>query len=149
MAGAFAWRTVAPGLTGRVRALPAALLVGVLAAPATAQTFSGSTDVPVPGGTAGVAAVLGMRAPPRAIFIPELVRHIYGAPEGKNEEADRLLHLLADYIADVGRLQTALAAVQPANGSVSLSLANDQNGRKRLQALLEVIGLRLRGQNRQ
>jgi hypothetical protein len=49
----------------------------------------------------------------------------------------------------VSRLQTALAAVQPATGSVSLSLANDQNGRKRLQALLEVIGLRLRGQNRQ
>jgi hypothetical protein len=30
---------------------------------------------------------------------------IYGAPEGKNEERDRLLHLLADYIADVSRLQ--------------------------------------------
>ena len=85
-----------------------------------------------------------MTAPPRALFLSELTRHIYGAPQGKSEHTDRLLAVLASYLEGVDRFHQALSAVQPIDGTISLALAHDKNGRKRLNSFLNLLGLALK-----
>ena len=111
------------------------------------QAFAPSADIPVAGGTAGLARALGMTPPSAAVFIPELARHIYGVPEGKNDETDRLLVVIASYLDVADRFQAALARVQPKEGGINLSLATQKAERKRLPDFLDPIGLKLREQN--
>ncbi len=124
--------------------LPSRALAG---APGAPQSFTSSTDIPVAGGTGGLAGALGITPPPPAVFISELARHIYGVPEGKNDETDRLLGVLAGYLDVADRFQAALARVQPDTGGIALSLATRKNERKRLQEFLDLIGLKLREQD--
>ena len=68
--------------------LVAASVVLVLACPSAASVIS--EDVPVPGGTAAFAQAFGIDpVPDRSLFLYEIIRLLYNAPEGRRPPAIR------------------------------------------------------------
>ena len=81
------------GLQRRLAALLVATIVAALQAPLSAATTI-SQDIPVPGGTAGLASALGIDpVPDRGRFVAELTRLAYDA-EGRNPTAALFLQTL-------------------------------------------------------
>jgi hypothetical protein len=116
---------------------------------AMAATVSIEEDVPIVGGTAAFAQSLGISPPPDAPrFIAELVRLIYNVPEGKTPDVDAKVQNLAARLELARKFQTSLAAIQPADGAITLAMAEQKGPRDRLQSLLELIGLKLRETNK-
>lgn len=132
-----------PGPDSRLRRgviLPAVatLLVCVGAELATAASLE---DVPLPGGTRAIAAVLGVtQAPDRARLLPELTRLVHAPGGGRSTEARALQEQLLQYFETVDRFQAALAAE---GTGLTLATAGHKDNRKRLTALLDLIGLEI------
>ncbi len=127
------------------------LLVLILAAPSAASATDVTENVPLPGGTKALAHVLGIEpAPEPARAVSEFARLLHGVPHGANARVDERSARLLEHGSVVARFQNALAALQPATGGLSLKMATaSKNDRKRLQGLLELVGLRLREQKKQ
>src|SRR3989441_5160322 len=67
-----------------------------------------SEDVPVPGGTAAIAAALGIEpVPDRARFVAELTRQAYDVPPGRNAASDARLDRLKSLVASMSRPSAA------------------------------------------
>ena len=124
-------------------------LFSVCAAPAVAcaadpDASSVQVDLPVPGGAAAVLAAVGIPDMPPALLISAITHRLYAAPRGQDGDADRGADRLAAYLARVAKLQSALAAAEARDGSVSLASVEQKNQRKSIEELLELIGLKLR-----
>src|ERR1019366_3380255 len=86
MFSAASWRPPASVLLALLTVLAAAL------PSSSAVAAAGSEDVPVPGGTAALAQVLGIDpVPDRGRFIYEVTRLLYNAPEGRKPTAEAYL----------------------------------------------------------
>jgi hypothetical protein len=115
----------------------------MLAASAAAQT----EDVPVPGGTAGMARALDVKpVPDRARFLGELVRVLYDAPEGQSQATTQRVARLTAYVNGVGRLQASLDAMRAKGPGFSLTMAATGD-RARLDEFLALATLKMRGRN--
>lgn len=134
-----------------MRRLSALSLVLALVAPASAIAADITQNVPLPGGTKALAHVLGIEpAPEPARALAEFARLLHASPPGANPRADARVATLLEYGTAVARFQTALAAVQPASGGISLQLARaGKADRRRLQEFLQLVGLRLRERKKQ
>lgn len=132
------------------RLLAIALLLS-FAVPAASRATDITANVPLPGGTKALAHVLGIDpAPEPARAVAEFARLLHALPQGANPRADARIATLLEHGTAVARFQTALAAVQPANGGVSLQLARaGKSDRKRLQDFLVLVGLKLRERKKQ
>ena len=108
--------------------------------PASAATVS--EDVPIPGGTAALAAAIGLPAPDRARFVPEIIRAIYETPGGRRHDTESPLLKLLGVLDVVRQFQRAVDAIDPRDGFVSL--AGEGESRVRLRAFAEASGLRFR-----
>jgi hypothetical protein len=131
--------------------LPLLALATIVSGAAVSANAAGalSENAPIPGGTATFARALHVDpVPDRARFVTELTRVIYNTPEGKSATTDALLQQLAQHLDAVGRFQTALAAVQPEGGTITLAMAGQKNNHTRLRDFLDLVGLKLREKNR-
>jgi hypothetical protein len=103
-------------------------------------------DAPVAGGTKALSQAMGLDpGPERARVITELPRLIYDTPERTNATTDALLFKLSQHLNGVDRLQSALAEVQSADGTITIAGTTRQAGPKRLERFLDLIGLKLSG----
>ncbi|MBE3134183.1 MAG: hypothetical protein IMZ55_11960, partial [Acidobacteria bacterium] len=114
------------------------------AAPALA-----AQDLALPGGVAGLSKALGIELPvPRARVMLEAIRithpFAYGVRPDVSERQDRL----STYFFVLRQFQNAWAALPLSDGRISLKVAENKQGRQRLQDVLDVIGLKLREQKR-
>lgn len=101
-------------------------------------------EAPVPGGTAAFARVLGLSPPPdRARFVTELTRMLYASPEGTNDQADALRQNVIRHLDAFDQFESALAAAQTGERTISLSAANTRSAAA-LKKFLRLIGLTLR-----
>src|SRR5439155_7100935 len=106
-----------------------------------------SESVPVPGGTAAMARALGITsAIDRPRFLAELVRVLYDPREASGASKTSALTTVTAYVSAIERLQSALAAVQPAGADLSLATTATRN-QIALAAFLDLAGLKLREKN--
>lgn len=126
-------------------------LVFAIGLPATSRGADTISNVPLPGGTKALAHVLGIEpAPEPARAVAEFARLLHALPPGVNPRADARVATLLEHGTAVAQFQTALAAVQPAGGGISLQLARaGKADRKRLQDFLTLVGLKLRERKKQ
>ncbi len=102
-----------------------------------------SEDIPIPGGTAAVAAAAGLRvAPDRSRFVSEITRLMLEAPSRERPDAATAAGRLSAHLAAAARLHRALAGLS--KKSLSLADAADGGTRRQMAGLLEVVGLRFR-----
>lgn len=126
------------------RALLYVVAVALVSPLPSAAATAGPGNVPIAGGAAALARALHLNpVPDRARFAAELARIIYDVPEGHSAETDTLLRRLSTHLSLVSRFQTALAAAQPGPGGITLAEAAQKDGRKSLEAFLDLVGLRL------
>jgi hypothetical protein len=117
--------------------------------PGAAAAQTASVDVSILGGRAAMARALGVDAvPDRPRFLAELIRVIYDGREGQSADVDAKLARVASHLDVAGRFQSALAAVQPGKAGLALAMATATGDRQRLKEFLELVGLKLTGQNR-
>jgi hypothetical protein len=101
-----------------------------------------SEDIPIPGGTAALAAAAGIRdTPDRARFVPEVTRLILEASSRDRSPSSPAVRISAHLYA-AARFQRAVASLSKT--SLSLADAADSGTRRQMTELLEVVGLRLR-----
>ncbi|HMD37445.1 MAG TPA: hypothetical protein VKH42_20865, partial [Vicinamibacterales bacterium] len=121
-----------------------AVAISLLGASAAAQTPS-TEDVPVPGGTSGMARALDIKpVPDRPRFLGELVRVLYDAPEGQSQPTAQRVARLTTYVNGVGRLQASLDAMRANGPGFSLAMAATGD-RARLDEFLALATLKIRG----
>src|SRR5687768_15764421 len=102
-----------------------------------------SEDIPIPGGTAAVAAAAGIRVTPdRARFVSEVTRLSFGATSREQVEPLSAAAGLSAHLFAAARFQRALDGLP--KKTLSLADAADGGTRRRMTDLLEVIGLRIR-----
>lgn len=131
----------------------ACVCVAFLATASAARANPLGEDILVPGGSAALAGALGIDpVPERARFVPELVRVVWAAPEGKSAASDTLRARLIAHLDIASRFRDALVAAErpgPGGGSgVSLNHAGQKTDRERLQRLFDIIGLKLQQKNK-
>ncbi|MEO5738994.1 MAG: hypothetical protein ABIS29_00170, partial [Vicinamibacterales bacterium] len=125
--------------------LVAAFSSSVIAAPLERA----SEDALLPGGVVGMARVLGLEPSiDRARAVAEFARLIHSVGEGTNAETDSRLRDLEAYLTTVTQFQASLDRLDAGTRGISLQKATDKNERRRLEAFLDLIGLRLRRKNR-
>ena len=126
--------------------LLAAAFAGSSVATATESVVE---NVSLPGGIAGIAGALGLEPSiDRARAMPELARLIHSVREGVNESVDARLQDLEAYLDTVSQFQSSLDSLDASTRGISLQSAADRNERRRLEAFLDLIGLRLRQKDR-
>jgi len=129
--------------------LGAIVAAAILLVPRMLSAQALTMEVPIVGGTAATARSLGIESvPERPRFLAELVRVIYDGREGKSAEVDAKLARLARHRDVTERFESALAAVQPRTGGISLVMASSKDDRGRLKDFLDLVGLKLREKNK-
>ncbi len=116
-----------------------------LAQPAPAPTVPGAgswDNLPVPGGTAPLAELMGIAgSPPRGRALLDVIRVAYDAPDGVNPQADARRVRLRRYLETLSTLERVRRALP--GGQASLRLARARESRRAIEDLARLAGASL------